>query len=102
LKIKQKGRHVDAIEAIEEESQAMLNTLIEHDFQDAFKKMAKGRNGVRGLLRGWWWPVGPKLVFNQITAPVPKIMSGRLYIPPKCQLTSNGLHDVISQKTIFL
>jgi hypothetical protein len=28
----------------------------------------------RGLLRGWWWPVGPKLVFDQMAAPVPEIM----------------------------
>jgi hypothetical protein len=27
-----------------------------------------------GLLRGWWWPVGPKLVFNQVAAPVQEIM----------------------------
>jgi hypothetical protein len=36
LKIKLKGRHFDTIEAIEAESQAVLNTLTEHDFQDAF------------------------------------------------------------------
>jgi hypothetical protein len=28
----------------------------------------------RGLLQGWWWPVGPKLVFNLMAAPLPKIM----------------------------
>jgi hypothetical protein len=28
----------------------------------------------RGLLRGWWWPVGPKLVSDQMAAPVPEIM----------------------------
>jgi hypothetical protein len=39
LKIKLKG-HIDVIEA---ESQAMLNTLTEHDFQDAFKKWQKHR-----------------------------------------------------------
>jgi hypothetical protein len=36
-----KGRHFDTIEVIEAESQAVLNTLTEHNFQDAFKKMAK-------------------------------------------------------------
>jgi hypothetical protein len=36
LKIKLKGNHFDAIEVIEAESQAVLNTLTEHDFQDAF------------------------------------------------------------------
>jgi hypothetical protein len=38
LKIKLKGCHLDAIEVIETESQAVLNTLTEHDFQDAFKE----------------------------------------------------------------
>jgi hypothetical protein len=27
-----------------------------------------------GLLQGWWWLVGPKLVFDQMAAPVPEIM----------------------------
>jgi hypothetical protein len=38
LKIKLKCRHFDTIEVVEAESQAMQNTLTEHDFQDAFKK----------------------------------------------------------------
>jgi N-dimethylarginine dimethylaminohydrolase len=33
-----KGRRFDTIEVTEAESQAMLNALTEHDFQDAFKK----------------------------------------------------------------
>jgi hypothetical protein len=37
LKIKLKGRHFDTTEAMEAESQAVLNTLTEHDLQDAFK-----------------------------------------------------------------
>jgi hypothetical protein len=41
LKIKPKGRHFDTVEAMEAESQAMLNTLTERDFQDAFKKWQK-------------------------------------------------------------
>jgi hypothetical protein len=36
--MKMKGRHFDTNEVMEAESQAVLNTLIEHDFQDAFKK----------------------------------------------------------------
>jgi hypothetical protein len=28
----------------------------------------------RGLLRGWWWPVGPKLEVDQLAAPVPETM----------------------------
>jgi hypothetical protein len=41
LKIKLKGRHFDTIEVVEAELQAVLNTLSEHNFQDAFKKMQK-------------------------------------------------------------
>jgi hypothetical protein len=40
LKIKLKGRHFDATEVIEEELQALLNTLRKHDFQNAFKMAA--------------------------------------------------------------
>jgi hypothetical protein len=29
----------------------------------------------RGLVWGWWWPVGLKLVFDQMVAPVPEIMA---------------------------
>jgi hypothetical protein len=45
LRIKLNGRHFDTIEVMEAESQAVLNTLIEHDFQDAFKN---GRNAGNG------------------------------------------------------
>jgi hypothetical protein len=41
LKKKLKGRHFDTIEVIEAESQAMLNTLTEHGFLDAFKYWQK-------------------------------------------------------------
>jgi hypothetical protein len=41
LKIRLKGRHFDKIEVIEAESQAVLNTLKERDFYDAFKKWQK-------------------------------------------------------------
>jgi hypothetical protein len=41
LKIKLKGCRFDTIEAIEAESQAVLNTLTELNFQDAFKKWQK-------------------------------------------------------------
>jgi hypothetical protein len=37
LKIKLKGGHFDPIDVMEAESQAVMNTLTEHDFQDAFK-----------------------------------------------------------------
>jgi hypothetical protein len=35
--MKLKGHYFDTIEVIEAELQAVLNTLTEHDFQDAFK-----------------------------------------------------------------
>jgi hypothetical protein len=37
LKIKLKGRYFATTEVNEAESQAVLNTLTEYDFQDAFK-----------------------------------------------------------------
>jgi hypothetical protein len=37
LKIKLKGQHFDTAELIKAESQAVLNTITEHDLQDAFK-----------------------------------------------------------------
>jgi hypothetical protein len=36
LKIKLKGRNFDTIEVIKAESEAVLNTLTDHDFQDTF------------------------------------------------------------------
>jgi hypothetical protein len=41
LKIKLKDRHFYTIEVIKAESQAVLSTLTEHDFQDAFKRWQK-------------------------------------------------------------
>jgi hypothetical protein len=35
------GRHFDTIEVTEAEPQAVLNSLTEHDFQDAFQKWQK-------------------------------------------------------------
>jgi hypothetical protein len=43
LKIKLKCRHFDKIEVTEAESQAVLNTLTEHDFKGAFKKLVYAR-----------------------------------------------------------
>jgi hypothetical protein len=63
---------------METESQAVLNTLTEHNFNDALKKIVYVLGTVymcgRGLLRGLWWPVGPKLIFDQMAAQVPEIM----------------------------
>jgi hypothetical protein len=36
--IKLKGHHFNTTEIMEAQLQAVLNTLTEHDFQDAFKK----------------------------------------------------------------
>jgi hypothetical protein len=41
FKMKLKGRRFDTTEVMEAESQAVLNTLTEYDFQDAFKKWQK-------------------------------------------------------------
>jgi hypothetical protein len=41
LKIKLKGRHFGTNEVMKAESQAVLNTPTEHNFQDAFKKWQK-------------------------------------------------------------
>jgi hypothetical protein len=41
LKIKLKVCHFDTIEVIEAEPQAVLNSLTDPDFQDAFKKWQK-------------------------------------------------------------
>jgi hypothetical protein len=45
LKIKMKVRHFDTTEVIEAESRAVLNTLTEHYFQDAFKNSRSAWNG---------------------------------------------------------
>jgi hypothetical protein len=45
LKIKLKGLHFDTTEVIEAESQAVMNTLTEHNFQDAFKNGRSDGNG---------------------------------------------------------
>jgi hypothetical protein len=55
-KIQLKEPHFGTSEVIEAESQAVLNTLTEHDFQDALKKMAEALGMVHmwgmGLLLG--------------------------------------------------
>jgi hypothetical protein len=79
LKIKLKGCRFDTIEVIEAESQAVLNTLTEHNFQDAVKNDRSTGNGAyvwKGTTsRVMVGLVGPKLVFYQMAAPVPEIMS---------------------------
>jgi hypothetical protein len=48
LKIKPKGRHIDTIELMEAESQAVLNSLTEHGFQDACTNSRSAGNGAYG------------------------------------------------------
>jgi hypothetical protein len=54
---------------IEAESQAVLNTITEQDFQDGYKnqrELGTVHTSGKGLLRGWWWPVGPNIsIFDQ-------------------------------------
>jgi 23S rRNA maturation mini-RNase III len=45
LTIKLKVLHFNTVEVIEAESQAVLNSLTEHDFQDVSKKWQKRGNG---------------------------------------------------------
>jgi hypothetical protein len=65
-KIKLKDRHFDIIDAIEAESQAMLNTITEHDFQDAFKNVRNGENGAYARCTTSWAMVAstPKVSFR--------------------------------------
>jgi hypothetical protein len=60
MKIKLKGCHFDKIEMIETESQAVLNTLTEHDFQDAFRKWQKRRERCIRAERDYFrWQTSP-------------------------------------------
>jgi hypothetical protein len=50
--IQMKSRHFDTTEVIVAESQAVLNILIGHNFQDAFKVLEMVLMHGSGLLRG--------------------------------------------------
>jgi hypothetical protein len=53
LRIKLKGRHFDTVEVMETESQAVLNTLTEHDFRPgSLLKLKEALGTVRTLERG--------------------------------------------------
>jgi hypothetical protein len=61
---------------------AVLNTLTEHDFHDAFNNDRRDGNGANereGTISRGWWPVGPKLAFDLMAAPVPGIMDTTLH-----------------------
>jgi hypothetical protein len=73
LKIKLKGPHLDTVEATEAESQAVLNTPTEHDFQDALKNCRNARNSAYSMKETTSKVMvasRPKLVFGQMAAPV--------------------------------
>jgi hypothetical protein len=65
---------------MEAESQLPLNTLTEHDFQDAFKQNGrsfwKGAYARKESTSRVIVPVGPKLIAGQMEAPVWEIMDG--------------------------
>jgi hypothetical protein len=52
MKIKLKGHSFHTIEVIKAESQVVLNTITEHDFQDAFKKNGRS-TGNGAYVRKW-------------------------------------------------
>jgi hypothetical protein len=59
---------------IEAESEAVLNTLTEHDFQDVFKKCQKCWElciQVEGAISGVTVANRPRARFDQMAAPVP-------------------------------
>jgi hypothetical protein len=67
--MKLEGLHFYTVELIEAESQAVLNTLTEHDFQDAFKKWQK--RWERCIHAEWDYFEGDG---GQMAPPVPEIM----------------------------
>jgi hypothetical protein len=82
LKIKRKGCHFDTIKVMEAESQAVLNSLTEHDFQNAIKDGRSAGNGAyarKGTTSRVMVACRPKLAFDQMAARVPEIMDGCMY-----------------------
>jgi hypothetical protein len=69
---------------IKAEKQAVLNTLTEQDFQDAFQKLQKSwrrcTRAKRELLQGIMVDSRPKVSFLLTAAPVPKIMNGSSHL----------------------
>jgi hypothetical protein len=80
--------HFDTIEVIEAKLQFMLNTLTEHDLQDAFKNGRNAGNGAymrKGTSRVMV-ASSSKVSFHQMAAPVMEIMGGSLCL--KCKSLS--------------
>jgi hypothetical protein len=76
LTIKLKGLHFDTFEVIEAESQAVLNTVTEHYFQDAFQNSRSTGNGTTSMVMV---ASRPKVSFHQMVAPVQEIMDYSLF-----------------------
>jgi hypothetical protein len=68
LKIKTKAHHLNTIEVMEAESQAVLNILKKYNFQNAFKKGRHAGNGAyaqKGTTSMIMVASRPKLVFKR-------------------------------------
>jgi hypothetical protein len=69
-----KGHHFDTTEVIVAESQVALNTVTEHDYQDAFKKWQKRWNGAYSRKGATSRVIAASrqkcIVFDQMAAPV--------------------------------
>jgi hypothetical protein len=66
LKIKLRGCHFNTLDVTEAESQAALNTLTEHDFQDVFKNGRSAWNSIytwKGTPSRVMWASKPKVSF---------------------------------------
>jgi hypothetical protein len=69
-----KGHHFDTIEVIEAESQDVLNTLTEHDFQDALKNGRSAGNSAyaqKGTTLRVMLASRPKVSFCQVGSTSP-------------------------------
>jgi hypothetical protein len=73
LKIKLNGCYFDISGVMEAESQAMMNTLTEQDFQDAFKNGNKAYVQKGTTLRVMV-ASRPKASFDQMAVSVPKVV----------------------------
>jgi hypothetical protein len=82
LKTKLKGCHFDTTGVTEAELLAALNTLTDHDFQDAFRNGRSTGNGVyarKETISGVMVTSKPKATCDQMAALVPEIMCGPLH-----------------------
>jgi hypothetical protein len=96
LKIKLTGRHFDTTEVTEAEPQAVLNSLTQHDFQDAFKNgrrlgTVRARKGTTSRVKV---ASRPKVSFYEMAAPVPE----SLYII-RTEFCSTKIHIVTTDFT---